>query len=95
MKKPELIQRITSEVDVPKGKVKAVVDKVFEIVSEEIAKGDKVSVPGLGKFLTQERPATTRTNPETGETKEIPAKQVVRFIQAKPKAEAVEEVSPG
>lgn len=95
MKKQELIQRITAEVDVPKGKVKAVVDKVFEIVSEEIAKGEKVSVPGLGQFVTQERPATTRTNPETGETVEVPAKQVVKFRPGKAKSESVEEVNLG
>jgi DNA-binding protein HU-beta len=90
MKKQELIQRIAEEVNVPKPKVKAVVDKVFDIVAEEIAKGETVSVPGLGKFTTQERPATTRTNPETGETVEVPAKQVVKFKQAKPKAEKAE-----
>lgn len=90
MKKQELIQRIAEEVNVPKPKVKAVVDKVFDIVSEEIAKGETVSVPGLGKFTTQERPATTKTNPETGETVEVPAKQVVKFKQAKPKAETAE-----
>ncbi len=95
MKKQELIQRITAEVDVPKGKVKAVVDKVFEIVSEEITAGEKVSIPGLGRFVTQERAAKTKTNPETGETVEIPAKQVVKFTQAKAKGEAVEEVSQG
>jgi DNA-binding protein HU-beta len=90
MKKPELIQRIAQETDVPKPKVKAIVDKVFEIVSEEIAKGEKVSVPGLGKFVTQERAATTRTNPETGETVEVPAKQVVKFQPGKPKGETAE-----
>ncbi|MGB3404806.1 MAG: HU family DNA-binding protein [Microcoleaceae cyanobacterium] len=95
MKKQELIQKITAEVDVPKPKVKAVVDKVFEIVSEEIAKGEPVSVPGLGRFTTQERPATTRTNPETGETVEVPAKQVVKFKPGKAKEESVEEVNLG
>ncbi len=93
MKKQELIQRIAEEVNIPKGKVKSVVDKVFEIVSEEIAKGEKVSVPGLGRFITQERPARIQTNPETGETVEIPAKQVVRFKPGKVTPQAVEEVS--
>jgi hypothetical protein len=52
--------------------------------------GETVSVPGLGRFTTQECPATTKTHPETGETVEVPAKQVVKFKQAKPKAETAE-----
>ncbi len=56
MKKQELIQRIAEETNVPKPKVKVVVEKVIGIVNEEIAKGETVSVPGLGRFTTQERP---------------------------------------
>ncbi len=91
MKPGEIVERIAEETNVPKGKVKLVVKKAFEILAAEIAAGGKTAVPGLGMFLTKERPAQTKTNPETGETTEVPAKTLVAFRPRKKKAEQAAE----
>ena len=83
MKPSELIERIAQETNVPKVKVKAVVQKTLEILAQDIASGEKTNVPGFGTFITTERPATTNTNPETGETVEVPAKTVTKFRPGK------------
>lgn len=83
MKKAELINHISEQTKFPKAKVKAVLDLAFETISEDLAKGESVLVPGLGKFVPKDRPASTKTNPETGETVAVPAKKVVAFRPAK------------
>ncbi|MGF1494685.1 MAG: HU family DNA-binding protein [Microcoleaceae cyanobacterium] len=85
MKKAELIQKISEQTNFPKGKVKAVIDMAFDTLSEEIKKGEKVALPNFGTFIPKDRPATTKTNPETGETVDIPARKVINFRPAQPK----------
>ena len=84
MKKAELIQHISEQTQFPKAQVKAILDLAFETISEDLAKGESVVIPGLGKFIPKDRPASTKTNPETGETVEVPAKKIVAFRAAKP-----------
>ena len=79
IKKGELIQQICEQVELPKGKVKAVVEQVFEALSEGIVSGETFKIKGLGKFVVKDRPESTKTNPETGETVNVPAKKVMFF----------------
>ena len=83
MKKGELIKRMSDQLELPTWKVKAVVEQVFDAMSEGILSSESFKVQGLGKFVVKDRPESTKTNPETGETVNVPAKKVVVFQAAK------------
>jgi DNA-binding protein HU-beta len=59
------------------GTTKTVADSVLssftDVLLEAVAKGDKVSIPGILSVERVERAARTGRNPSTGETIEIPA----------------------
>lgn len=56
---------------------------VFASIFETVAKGGKVSMPGIGSFSLAERAARSGRNPKTGETIQIPASKSVKFKAAK------------
>ncbi|MGC9525765.1 MAG: HU family DNA-binding protein [Limnospira sp.] len=90
MKTNELVQRVAEEAKIPKKRVRAILDLAFSAISQEIESGQPVVVRGLGKFTPKEQPARTRTNPETGETTEVPARTVVNFRVIKPSKDTEE-----
>ena len=62
---------------------KAVVEAVFEAVSDAAKKGDEVSIPSFGKFKVAARDARTGRNPATGESIQIAASKKLAFTPAK------------
>lgn len=54
----------------------------MKVLQEGLATGQGVSLKGFGKFVLQEKPARTGRNPKTGESIDIPAKTVVKFVPA-------------
>ena len=50
-----------------------------EVITQEMAAGNKVSVQGFGVFTSKVRAARTARNPKTGGTVDVPAKRVVKF----------------
>jgi len=53
---------------------------LIKIVSEELAKGGDVVVPGFGSFKTSDRAERSGRNPQTGEALTIAASTAVRFV---------------
>ena len=84
MKGAEIIQQVSEETKVPKKQVRQILQALVATMSQEISNGESVIIPGLGRFVPKEREASTKTNPKTGETKEVPAKKIVMFRPAKP-----------
>ncbi|MBQ9437180.1 MAG: HU family DNA-binding protein, partial [Lachnospiraceae bacterium] len=62
---------------------------VFDIISEELKKHEKVQIIGFGTFQTTERAARTGRNPRTGEELNIPASITPVFKAGKTLKEAV------
>lgn len=81
--KAELVERVAELTGYPKTQVAMTFDLVFELVSESLASGDKVTVPNFGTFMVSERPARTGRNPATGEAISIAASRSVRFKVSK------------
>ncbi len=77
--KTKLTQKIASKA----------VDAIIASISEELAKGEKVTLVGFGTFRVVDRARTTGVNPATGEKLEIPARKVLRFKPGRPLKEAV------
>jgi DNA-binding protein HU-beta len=77
--KADLVNRIAELTGMPKTRVALCYDTLFELMTEALAEGDKVSVPSFGTFLISERQERTGRNPSTGAAITIPASKTVRF----------------
>ncbi len=80
MHKTELIKRMAERF--PQLMSKDAANGVNLIIDELIvalATGDRVSFQRFGSFSTREVPERTRTNPQSGDPVEVPARRVVKF----------------
>ena len=77
--KTELVASIASATGESQATVGRVVDGLFSAVSEAVAKGEKVTIPGWLAVERTERAARTGRNPQTGETIQIPAGYSVKL----------------
>ncbi|MBI5919007.1 MAG: HU family DNA-binding protein [Nitrosomonadales bacterium] len=89
MKKQELIAQIAAEIGIKQGAVENVLDCLGILAQSALANGDEVTLPGIGKLSVKAKSARTGRNPKTGETMEIPAKNVPHFTAAKALKDAV------
>ena len=79
MNKTELIKAITSSTDLNKANAAAALDAALNAIMDEVAAGNKVTIPGFGTFEKRHREARTGRNPRTGENVEILASDVPAF----------------
>jgi DNA-binding protein HU-beta len=95
MTKQELIAAINEKstshysAGVSKVVVAAVLDTLNEVVTDCIANGEEVTIPGIGKLSIKDKAARKGRNPSTGEEMDIPAKRVPHFSAAKALKDAV------
>ena len=87
LNKTELVAKIAAETGQSQAAVSNVLDGLFAAVSETVAAGGKVAIPGWLSIETATTSARTGRNPRTGETIEIPAgKRVKVSVGSKLKA---------
>jgi DNA-binding protein HU-beta len=87
LNKTELVAKIAADTGQSQAAVAAVVDGFFAAVSETVASGEKVSIPGWIAFESADTAARTGRNPQTGETINIAAgKRVKVSVGSKLKA---------
>ncbi|MCB1273022.1 MAG: HU family DNA-binding protein [Leucobacter sp.] len=87
LNKTELVAKVAAETGQSQAAVSAVLDGLFSAVSETVAGGGKVSIPGWLSFESVATAARTGRNPRTNETIEIPAgKRVKVSVGSKLKA---------
>jgi DNA-binding protein HU-beta len=67
-----------------------VVESVFEIISDAVANGDRVSVAGFGIFDRKHMSAREARNPRTGETVQVSARNKFKFTPAKALKEKIQ-----
>lgn len=69
----DLVAALAAKADTTKSEADAVLSAFSEVLLESVAKGEKVSIPGILSVERVERAARTGRNPSTGETINIPA----------------------
>jgi len=70
--------------NISKADITAVLDTLAGIAMYELStENGEIPLPGLGKLKADVRAARTGRNPATGESMDIPAKNVVKFVAAK------------
>ena len=77
--KTELVASIASATGQSQAAVSGVLDALFATVSDAVAKGSKVSIPGWLAAERTSRAARTGRNPQTGETIQIKASNGVKL----------------
>lgn len=92
MNKTDLIARIAEETGRTKTDSESFLNSLIGQVTQALAAGESVVLPGFGTFEVRARAARTGRNPQTGATIEIAAAKVPAF---KPGAALKKGVSGG
>jgi integration host factor subunit alpha len=77
--KIDLIEKIYNDIGLSKKESMTIVDSLFEIMKEELAKGNPVNISGFGKWSVLNENARKGRNPKTGKAMTINARKVVTF----------------
>ena len=83
MTKTQLVTALSERMDADKKTAQAALDAVTGVITDEVAKGGAVTLPGVGKFYLRERPERMVRNPATGEQIKKDADKVVKVTIAK------------
>lgn len=86
MTKSELIHRLAEMFPDPRlyhRDYERVVNKVFDEISDALARGDRVELRGFGAFSVRERSARVGRNPRTGAAVEVGEKRLPFFKTGK------------
>lgn len=90
MNKAQLIEALIEKhhqrresVQISKADMTAIVDGLTGIVYEQLAKGEEVALPGIGKLVVSRLAERTGRNPQTGEPIQLPAGKTPRFKPSK------------
>ncbi|BBE51794.1 DNA-binding protein HRm [Ferriphaselus amnicola] len=89
MKKQDLITQLAATSSIKQGTVETVLDYLGVVVQRALASGDEVTLPGIGKLHVERKEASKGRNPRTGESIDIPAKNVPKLSVAKALKDAV------
>ena len=83
MNKSDLIAAIAAKTGETKKDAEATVNAFIDVVTESLAKGDKVQLVGFGSFEVRKRAARKGRNPQTKEEIKIPASKAPVFKAGK------------
>ena len=90
MTKDELIAAVATEAGLSKKDAEKAVNTMLATITEELKKGEKVSLVGFGTFEVRERPERQGRNPQTKEPMTIAASKLPAFKAGKALKDAVQ-----
>ena len=79
MTKVDIVQNVTDKLGLSKRDSSRIVESVFEIMKEQLSKGDTVKISGFGNFIVRSKNARRGRNPQTGNEMQICARKVLTF----------------
>jgi DNA-binding protein HU-beta len=88
MIKLDIINRVADQTGVSKQKAEEVIESLFNVMKDALAKGKRIELRGFGVFTVKARKKGIGRNPRTGKEVPIPSGKTIRFkagkeIQAK------------
>ncbi|MBP7859691.1 HU family DNA-binding protein [Patescibacteria group bacterium] len=89
MTKTEIVAAIARDAATTKAEAARILDAVVKVISEALAKGEKVTLTGFGTYEVRHRAARMGRNPQTGATIQIPAQKTPAFRAGKSLKDAV------
>jgi integration host factor subunit alpha len=95
MTKAEIVQALYARVGGFSKKESAdIVDLVFEMLKETLAKGEKIKVSGFGNFVLRDKRQRPGRNPQTGDPIRISERRVLTFKASQILKQALNPRSP-
>lgn len=79
MSKRDFVKAVAENAGLTKKDADAAVKAVTQVIIEQVAAGDKISLVGFGTFESGTRAARQGRNPQTGEPMDIPETKVPKF----------------
>src|SRR4051812_27644656 len=83
MTKVDLIDEVSSVVEMTRKDSEVIVEAIFDSVVKALRSGDKIEIRGFGSFRTRQRQSRIGRNPKTGTRVEVPAKRIPYFKPSK------------
>ncbi len=87
----DLKSAVASTAGLSKAQAGDAITALIKHIQTTLEQGDKVALPGLGRFEVSERPAWQARNPQTGEPVLIPASRTLRFKASKTIKDAIND----
>jgi len=84
MNKAELVEEVANQTGLTKKTSREAIDVVTSVITDSLARGERVTLVGFGSFRVTRRKARRGRNPQTGQEIQIPTRNVVRFRPGKP-----------
>ena len=79
LRKIDIIKSVSEQLDIPKKDCVRIVDSFFDIIKNDLDKGNNVMISGFGKWSVKTKKERTGRNPQTGECLTIDARRVITF----------------
>lgn len=83
MTKTQMLTALAERMGTDKKAAGAALDALTGLITDEVANGGAVTLPGIGKIACRERPERMVRNPATGEQIKKDADKVVKMTIAK------------
>jgi integration host factor subunit alpha len=77
--KADIVERIYKEAGFSKKEAAELVDLVFKVIKDTLARGEKVKISGFGNFSIRDKATRVGRNPQTGDSMNISARRVLTF----------------
>jgi len=79
MTKIDITKSICEKIGIPKKDCVCIVESVFDIIKDELDRGNDVMISGFGKRTVKAKKKRKGRNPQTGKELMIDARRVVTF----------------
>lgn len=73
MNKTQLVEAIADRLQTSKNSANDALNAMLDVITVQVAAGEKIVIAGFGSFEPRHRPARTARNPRTGDPIEVPA----------------------
>lgn len=87
--KMDLVDKVHATIGCTKADAERAVEAVIDTITDNLKRGEEVSVAGLGIFEAKTRAGRTGRNPRTGATIQIKSMRVPKFRASKTLKDAV------
>lgn len=77
--KADIVERVYKEAGFSKKEAADMIDMVFKIIKDTLARGEKVKISGFGNFSIRDKATRIGRNPQTGDAMPISARRVLTF----------------
>jgi DNA-binding protein HU-beta len=88
-KRQDLLAAVVEKTGLPRPKAIAVLESVFDTITERLTAGQEVRLMGFGAFVVTERKGGKGRDPRTGAEIDVPDSKSVRFRAGKGLRDAV------